>query len=62
MPLSTSKSDPEERSMSSGDESDNEDLTDAETSDSDWFDSGKSLSASSICMVIELFQKDSRMI
>jgi len=40
-PSGTSMLDPEEQSMSSGDESDNEDLTDAETSDSDWFDTSK---------------------
>lgn len=33
----------EEQSMSSGDESDNEDLTDVETSDSDWSETGEPL-------------------
>jgi len=40
-PLATSVSSSEEQSMSSGDESDDEDLTDAETSDSDWSDTGE---------------------
>jgi hypothetical protein len=40
-PLATSVSNPEEQSMSSGDESDNEDLTDTESSDSDWSDAGE---------------------
>jgi hypothetical protein len=40
-PLATSVSNPEEQSMSSGDESDNVDLTDVETSDSDWSDTGE---------------------
>ncbi len=30
----------EDQDMSGGDESDNEDLTDGESSDSDWFDFG----------------------
>jgi hypothetical protein len=40
-PLASSVVDPEEQSMSSGDESDNEDLTDTGTSDGDWSDAGE---------------------
>jgi hypothetical protein len=43
-PSATSIPNLDEQSMSSGDESDNEDLTDVETSDSDWSDTGELLS------------------